>query len=152
MLALIEYVLDISEEYTIEVSEEDLVFGMELFSVINFFPETIVEATKLAIFTETLLDNKSPRAILQATMNNVRFGIVKDRFNRKGLTDIYHQMDQKVNFSTGKVLIGLSTDSELQTLLGQQIPYLTKHAADIKLCLEGKDCNGINNLLDSLGM
>ena len=56
VLALIENVLDISEKYTIEVSEEDLVFGTKLFSVINYCSATIVEATKLAIFTESLLD------------------------------------------------------------------------------------------------
>ena len=51
----------------------------------------------------------------------------------------------------GKILLALSTPSQLETMLAKDLPYVTMYAEEIKLCSSQNNCTGIAALINTLG-
>ena len=133
------------------VSEEDLVFGTELFTVLTLCHDHIVEAAKLAVFMTNLLDNHNLRTIIQTTVNTIEQGSVTSQQNVESVKEFYKELDRKYNLSLGIILIALSTQSQLRAMLHQDSPYLSRHSQEILQCIDHQDCTEINKLLSELG-
>ena len=54
------------------ISDEDLAFGIELYSVVHHCPSNILEAAKLSVFFESLLINHNLNTLAAATMHNIQ--------------------------------------------------------------------------------
>ena len=54
------------------ISDEELAFGIELFSVVHHCPSSILEAAKLSVFFESLLINHNLNTVVAATMHNIQ--------------------------------------------------------------------------------
>ena len=94
-------------------SEDDLILAFNIFSYILFCNK---EANQVYFFYKSLLKTGSGRAILQATVNNLKSKNIKEATTKKALQQLYIQLDQIVGFKSGKILKALSDTSAMETL------------------------------------
>ena len=94
-------------------AENDLTLTFDIFSYILFCNK---EANQVYFFYKSLLKTGSVRAILQATVNNLKSKNIKQAFTKKALQQIYVQLNQMVGFKSGKILTALFDTSAMETL------------------------------------
>ena len=105
-------------------NEEDLVLGMQLYSIIHSCPSNLVEAAKLSLFFENLLTNHSLNSVVAATMHSIQ-PMAGD--NVKDFTAVnmwYERLARRYNFSLGSNIHGLLTSEKLKNLLALDPPYM----------------------------
>jgi hypothetical protein len=129
-----------------EITAEDIWTGFAIYSV------TILcdEAVHLDQFLESLVLTQTPRTIIQATVNTIHLDAMKDK-NRKQLGRFYQELNKTFNFHHGRILVALSSPSELEALLARDLPYLTPYRQQIEECIRGTSCQGVSDLLQDLG-
>ena len=111
------------------VPEEDLAFGMKLYSAIHGCPSNLVEPAKLSALFESLLTNHSLNTVVAATMHNIQ---PRAGDNIKDFTAInmwYERLDERYNFSFGHVIPPLVTSDNLERFKTLDPPYLTGYKA-----------------------
>ena len=54
------------------MSDDDIAFGIQLYSVVHYCPDHLVEAAKLFHFFENLIYNHSLDTVVVATMNTIQ--------------------------------------------------------------------------------
>ena len=109
------------------ISDDDMSFGMELYSTIHYCPPITVEAAKLAAFFESLLTNESLNTVVAATMENIQ---PRAGDNIKDFTAVnmwYERLDERYNFSLGSNILSLLTSNDLEQLEALEPPYLKHH-------------------------
>ena len=111
------------------VSEEDLAFGIELYSVIYHCPSNILEAAKLAVFFESLLTNYNLNTVVAATLHNIQPNNNVEDFTAINMW--YERLEERYNFSLGPAIIGLMTSDNLMELSKLDPPYLMKDYKDL---------------------
>ena len=119
-----------------------------IYSAIVFCPESNM---KLYQFLHSLLSTQSPRTIIQATVNTIQSGDIKDNLNRNALNQFYLALDKIFWFQYGKILLALTSSSEIEHMISKDLPYLTNFTQDIKHCLSSADCQGVMEVVQSLG-
>jgi hypothetical protein len=130
------------------MSEEDLLLGTELLVGLTYCPDHVVEAAKLALFNKNLIQSQDAKTIFQATMNNLKPGVLQSKEILDGVEQFYQELGRKQNFSLGTILAALSSPDQLRNLLTQDSPFITSQATDIRSCLEGGHCH---KLMDTIG-
>ena len=152
------------------ITEEHLLLGFQLYSYLLSCPTSAAhfatargdkykltdtklsamkEALKLSNFTFNLLNNSSPRTIIQATRNILQNRAVAQ--NMDLFKQFYHKLDEKLNFTEGQVAIALSTDRELNEMLkSNNLPHIEKHEEALKECLDKKQCDQVKSLIRGL--
>ena len=101
-------------------------------------------------FLEKLVSNATPRSLLLAVVNSLQ----SDNLNRNDRTLLnmfYKDLDRKMDLMFGRVLLALSTHSQLKTMLAKDLPYVTQYAEEINLCSSETNCTGITALISTLG-
>ena len=124
------------------ISEEDLALGIELYSVLLYCPEQLVEAAKLSAMFESLLTNHNLNTVVAATMENIQ---PRAGDNIKDFTAInmwYERLDERYNFSLGPNIVPLLTSDNLAHLASLDPPYLKDHKASI----DGRQYGNISTL------
>ena len=104
--------------------EEDLRLGTELFSVIHYCPEHLIEAAKLSKLFESLITNENLNTVVAATMHNIQ---PRAGDNIKDFTAInmwYQRLDERYNFSLGQNILPLMTTDSLTQLEALNPPLL----------------------------
>ena len=140
--------LDLSLDATkTTVNDEDITTGFMIFSVVVYCSESVA----LSQFLHSLLTTQSPRTIIQATVNTIESDNIKDNTNRQLLNDYFQSLNRTFNFEYGKILMALSSPSELQAMMDKNSPYFTNFSKDIHLCLSGDSCHGLMDSIKSLG-
>jgi hypothetical protein len=71
--------------------------------------------------------------------------------NRKLISQFYEELSSKLNLQQGRILVALSSPSELKAMLAQDLPYLTPYRRQIEECIRGASCQGVTDLLQDLG-
>ena len=132
------------------VSDIDLELGTKLFSVLHYCPNYVVEASKIAIFYENILEKKSLRTIFQTTMNLMNPDYETE--NIKTVKAFYKEMDKLFNFTLESALIALTNTEDVRSLLNASLPYLEKHRTILTNCLEEDNCAGVENLIGNIGI
>ena len=96
---------------------------LEAFSLLYFCPpHHLVEAVKLGVFYENLLEHENLRTVVMATMNNI---MPDNQFeNMNLLHEFFNELDKEYNFKIGPALIALSSASQLKQLAQLDLPYL----------------------------
>jgi hypothetical protein len=128
------------------VTDDDLRTGFAIYSVTVM----CAEALKLGTFLGNLLLSQTPRTIIQATVNPVQLERMEDT-NRHLLGQFYQELNKMFNFQYGRILVALSSPSELEVMLAQDLPYLTPYRRQITECVRGGSCQGVTDLLESIG-
>ena len=131
------------------ISSVDLEFGIKIFSVLHYCPNYVVEANKIAIFYEHILEKKSLRTIIQTTMNLMNPEYETE--NMKTVKAFFGEMDKIFNFSLESALIALTNTEDLKNLMNESLPYLEKHRHNLKDCLENGNCAQVEKLLTNIG-
>ena len=135
-----------------KISKEDLNLGYELFSYLIYCDKNVMEeALNLNHFHLHLLSRYTPRGIIQATMNNLRSGKIKERKNIALVKQFYKKLYIKYSLELGRVAIALSTKLELQEMMRQDFPYLESFSKEIRNCFDRNDCEDIKTIITNLG-
>ena len=124
--------LGIVYDWNIRVHQEDVEFAKELYSVVLFCPDHLVEAAKLSTLFESLLADQNLRTIVAATMQNIQ---PRAGDNIKDFTSInmwYKRLDERYNFSLGPVILPLLTSDNLTQLAALDPPYLKNYNASVQ--------------------
>ena len=130
-------------------NDEDIHTGFMLFYSLVYCSESV----QLYQFLHSLLSNQSPRTIIQATVNTIEADsdAIKESSNRKRLAQFYIALDQIFLFKYGKILLALSSPSELESMLAKGRPYFSHFSQEIDHCLSGASCQGVMDLVQTLG-
>ena len=134
--------LKIKYDWNLWIPEEDLPFGIELYSALHYCPERLVEAAKLSALFTSLLTNKSLNTVVAATMHNIQ---PRAGDNIKDFTAInmwYERLGERYNFSLGPNILPLLTSDNLAHLASLDPPYLKDHTASIN----GRQYDNISTL------
>ena len=121
--------LGIVYHWNIRVHEEDVEFAKELYSVVLFCPDHLVEGAKLSLLFETLLQKQNLRTVVAATMQNIQ---PRAGDNIKDFTAInmwYKRLDKRFNFSLGPAIFPLMTSDNLTQLEALDPPYMKNNDA-----------------------
>ena len=101
-------------------------------------------------FLEQLVTNATPRSLLLAVVNSLQ----SDNLNRNDRTLLnmfYKDLDRMMDLKFGRILLALSTPSQLETMLAQDLPFVTMYAEEIDLCSSQKNCTAIAALINTIG-
>ena len=107
-------------------SDNDLGFGVELFSAIHNCHDNLIEAAKLSKLFESLITNENLNTVVAATMHNIQ---PRAGDNIKDFTAInmwYERLDERYNFSLGPNILPLMTTDNLIELETIDPPFLSK--------------------------
>ena len=142
--------LDINRYRLTEVnisSSVDIETGLLVYSVMMVCPD---EETPLWLFLHNLISNDSPETLLLATVNT----IMSEKLSKHIKTlagEFYLDLQRFFNLELGRILLSLSSLSELDDMLIQDLPFFTPYMVDIQQCLNGHDCRGVRQIIKSLG-
>ena len=133
------------EENTIEIAVEDITTGYMIFSAMVYCPESTL---KIYQFLNSLISTQSPRTIIQAIVNTIQSGDIKELENRKFVNQFYLELDKIFHFQLGKILLATSTPSQLQDMLAKGWPFFTQ--ANMDNCLTDAQCPWLQSLGEEL--
>ena len=106
------------------IPEDNLAFGMKLYSALFYCPETLIEAAKLSKLFESLLNSHNLNTVVATTMHNIQ---PRAGDNIKDFTAInmwYQSLDARYNFSLGPNFLPLMTTASFELLAALDPPYL----------------------------
>ena len=129
------------------VTEEDIEAGFMMFSAFVYCSESVA----ISQFLHSLLSTQSPRTIIQATVNTIESVGLDENKNKKRLNQLYLDLDKIFHFQLGKILLATASPSEIEAMIAEDWPYFTSHSQQIDECLNGASCQGIKNLVQTLG-
>ena len=123
---------------------------LEAFSLLYFCPpHHLVEAVKLGVFYENLLEHENLRTVVMATMNNI---MPDNQFeNMNLLHEFFNELDKEYNFMLGPALITLSSASQLKQLAQLDLPYLADYKDLINKCINDSDSPHLEGLVERSG-
>ena len=106
------------------IPEEDLAFGIELYSVIHDCRSNIVKAVKMSMFVEHLLTNHNLNTVVAATLHSIQPNADKSTQDFRAVNMWYERLDKRYNFSLGPVVLPLLASDNLTQLASLEPPYL----------------------------
>ena len=105
------------------IPEENLDFGIKLYSSLHYCPKILIEKAKLVALYESLLANHNLATVVAATMHNIQ---PRAGNNIKDFTEInmwYQRLDERYNFALGKAILPLMTTERLRQLENYGNPF-----------------------------
>jgi hypothetical protein len=132
-----------------DITDVDIKIGFALYSVTVMCVD--VERLQLGQFLESLVLTENPRTLHQATVNTVHLERM-EKPNRKLMSQFYEALSSKLNLQQGRILLALSSPTELEAMLARDLPYLTPYTQQITDCVRGGTCQGVTDLVEHLGI
>ena len=129
------------KEY-LQISDEDIELGVELYSYLHYCEKKVVEAAKLSVLFEELLTNHGLRTVVASTMNNMQPRVGHMLKDLTAMNLWFEHLDKTLNFSLGPLLVSLSSKRELEGLLELDLPFLRNYAELIERCITKEHCDG----------
>ena len=128
-------------------NDENVLTGFMMLSTMIYCSESVA----LSQFLHSLLSTESLRTIIQATVNTIQSGDVKERSNRKRMAQFYLALDQIFHFQLGKILLATVSPSDIEDMLAKDWPYFSHYSQEIDQCLNNASCQGVGDLVQPLG-
>ena len=119
------------------ITNEDIKTGFGMFSAIVYCP---VSTLKLYQFLHSLLSTQSPRTIIKATVNTIQSESLKEYSTRKWMNQFYLTLNKTYDFQYGKILLALSSNSQLEAMMAKDWPYFTHYTQQLEECLGSISC------------
>ena len=137
MIYEIEQELNIQHGWNNWIPEEDLTFGIELYSMIHDCSHQLSEAAQLSVFFESLLTKENLNSVLAATMHIIQPNADDNINDFTAINMWYEMLDKRYNLSLGPAILPLMTSDTLERLENLEPPYLkgSKYGND-----QGKPC------------
>ena len=128
------------------VTSNDIEDGVMLYSLFMLCPQEMLVENFLQnlIFTENL------PTVLQATVNTIMSKSFATKI-KELVGDFYLELRQKFNLRFGEILIASASQSQMKTMMTQELPFFIPYKDDIAECLDGNDCDHIKKVIASLG-
>ena len=106
---------------------------LEAFSLLYFCPpHHLVEAVKLGVFYENLLEHENLRTVVMATMNNI---MPDNQFeNMNLLHEFFNELDKEYNFMLGPSILALAATPQLRQLAKADFHFLEDYSQNIQHC------------------
>ena len=107
------------------ITEEDIAFGTELYTVLLKCPDDLTEAAKLSKLFESLITTENLNTVVAATMHNIQ---PRAGDNIKDFTAInmwYQRLGERYNFSLGPNIQPLMTSDGLRQMEEHNLLYMT---------------------------
>ena len=118
--------------------ENDMQLTMEIFSLLHFCPSALlVDAVKLGLFFEELLEMHSMRTFVMAIMIAIKPEAVRTNESIRLLYELFNKLDDEYDFQLGPTLLSLSSTSQLEQMLKLDLPYLKDYNQMIRKCTAG---------------
>ena len=133
------------------VLEEDLTFGLELYSIIQKCPAHLVEATKMSIFVEHLVTNFKLNTVVAASLHSIQPNADKGTNDFTAVNMWYERLDKRYNFSLAPLLLPLLPSDNLTRLTTLDPPYLKDYKAHINEQGHGNTSVTYGELFELLG-
>ena len=135
--------LDLSMPMTLTpwIRDDDLAFGIELYTVLHSCPIHLVESAQMFVFFEHLITHHSLKTLVAATMNNIKPRADEKIQDFSSIDLWYQKLDEVYNFALGPVLAAFSTTKQLRTMRTLKPPFL--------MSVDNKDEDGQNCKGDS---
>ena len=140
--------LGLKRELLPAISNEDIKTGFMVFSAMVY---CLPPMFTIYNFLQRLLTSETPRTIMQATVNTIEIDIIKEQDNKLRFNKFYTILDKVFNFQLDKIILATASSSQLDKMLAKDLPYFTKYFEEIDQCITGKTCQGVSELLQSLG-
>ena len=128
-------------------SIEDIKNGLHLYAIFRFCPK---DASKIGQFMESLVSTASPRTILLSVVNSLESNMLT-RTERTLLGKFYEALDKVMDLKYGKILLALSSPTQLETMLAKELPYIAPYSQGIVDCLQESRCEKMVELIESIG-
>ena len=129
------------------ITEEDIATGLKMYYVIIFCNK---ESLELRRFLEIVVSTQSPRTLLLSIVITLQSERLSWR-NKVFLGEIYQAFEKMFDLQLGKILIALSTPSQMTSVMDHDLPYLSTYEKPIKQCLTDGYCQEVRTLIGSLG-
>ena len=140
--------LGLPAQSNIEITNEDVITGFEIFSAMIYCPESTM---KMYRFFHSLLTTQSPRTIIQATVNTIQADDINEKVDRKMLNNLYHAIDKIFHFKLGSILLATASPLQLQAMMAKDWPYFNPYLKEIDQCVTGVSCQGVRDIVQTLG-
>jgi hypothetical protein len=127
-------------------SDEDISTGLRLFFTLIYCSQEGIEM--YTFFNQTISSESAP-TILQTTMNMLRTPL-KNAINSRSMNRLYGFLEDRFSLQLGKILVALSSMSELDILINRGAPYLAKFTDAIKNCKKDDNCTEVESSAKSL--
>ena len=137
------------KEYS-QMSDNDIELGLELYSYLHYCQSQVVEAARLSVFFEALLSDQSLMTVVASTVNNIQPRAGDKLQDLTAMNMWFEQLDNRLNFSLGPLLIALSSTKELEMLKELDPPFLKMKTETMKQCMHDNNCEGLFNEIGNI--
>ena len=134
---------------------EDDVTGFMMFSFVIYCPESVIN---LYQFIDNLTSNQSKRTVLQATLNTIWSGDLKNTLYERRIDGYYNALEKLLKLDYGKILLASASRAKLKSIIENEMPFFRNYSEEVNQCLGGcaeascrNKCEGLNALMESLG-
>ena len=131
-----------------ETTDDDIKMGFQLYSSAVSCPG---QAEELYNFLARLIEQENGATILRAIVNTLVANQMTEEDSKQGLLSFYEKLHQIFNLQFGKILLALSSSTQLKAMKNQSVPYFDSIESDIQDCEEKEDCTGAMDLINELG-
>ena len=119
--------LNLDFGWNLWIPDEDLAFGMELYTALFYCPQKSTEAAKLSFLFEHLLVNHSLNTVVAATMHNIQPRASDNIEDFTAINIWYRRLSERYNFSLGSIILpllpGIDSQEHLETLDPPFLPF-----------------------------
>ena len=116
--------LKIKYDWNLWIPEDDIRLGTELYSVLHYCPENLVETAKLSKLFESIITKKNLNTVVAATMHNTQPRAGDKIKDFTAINMWYQRLDERYNFSLGPNILPLMTTNSLTELAALDPPFL----------------------------
>ena len=131
-----------------ETTDDDIKMGFQLYSSAVSCPG---QAEELYNFLARLIEQENGATILRAIVNTLVANQMKEEDSKQGLISFYNELDHIFDLQFGKILLALSSSTQLKTMKNQSVPYFDSIKSTINDCKDREDCKGAMELINILG-
>ena len=116
-------------EVTTTIIDENIKTGIKLFAVVVCCSEPLA----LSQFLNSLLSRESPRTIIQATVNRIESENIIEPQNMERMKQFFLALDKIFHFQIDKILLAISSQSEIAAMTAKDWPYFTPSSEESRL-------------------
>ena len=132
--------------YTSWIRDSDIVFGFEIFSVLQNCPSDLVQSAQKFIFFEHLITHYSLETVIASSMNNIVPRVENPIDEFSSINVWYNKLESIYQLELGPVLASFATTKQLETMRTLKPPFFDDnnqlggdHDCKGSSCISGKD-------------
>ena len=129
------------------ITEEDIKVGLKMYCLSVFCNS---EASQIRHFLANMTLAQSPRTLLLAIVNTLQSHEISWRA-KVFLGFVYQAVEEMFHLKLAKILLAISTPSQLMSIMDQDLPFLNTVEQTVKACVSEGKCQEVRNIIDSLG-